>query len=176
MKYLLLIILTIFSNLSHSQNLVEIENQLLILVNNERSERSLTAFDLDTLINNGAKIQADYLSTVRSIYQITHDNPNPNHSTPSKRIRVASDLKYSISNENITAFTYDSTQTDLEMAQRIHDNFMGSKPHRLMVLREVPDVFNDGWVPASSYGHIVVYNKSANLIIAVQMFPTKNYD
>ena len=175
MKYLILSILTIFSNLSYSQNSVEIEKQLLILVNKERSERGLTTFITDTLINNGAKIQADYLCTVRTIEQISHSNPNPIHSTSSKRVRVASDLKYSVSNENITAFGYESIKTDLEIAQTIHDNFMNSKFHKMNVLREMVDIFNEGWVYPVSYGHSVVYDKSKNLIIAVQLFPTENF-
>ena len=175
MKYLILSILTIFSNLSYSQNSVEIEKQLLILVNKERSERGLTTFITDTLINNGAKIQADYLCTVRTIEQISHSNPNPIHSTSSKRVRVASDLKYSVSNENITAFGYESIKTDLEIAQTIHDNFMNSKFHKMNVLREIVDIFNEGWVSPVSYGHSVVYDKSKNLIIAVQLFPTENF-
>ena len=175
MKYLILSILTIFSNLSYSQNSVEIEKQLLILVNKERSERGLTTFITDTLINNGAQIQADYLCTVRTIEQISHSNPNPIHSTSSKRVRVASDLKYSVSNENITAFGYESIKTDLEIAQTIHDNFMNSKFHKMNVLREMVDIFNEGWVYPVSYGHSVVYDKSKNLIIAVQLFPTENF-
>ena len=175
MKYLILSILTIFSNLSYSQNSVEIEKQLLILVNKERSERGLTTFITDTLINNGAQIQADYLCTVRTIKQISHSNPNPIHSTSSKRVRVASDLKYSVSNENITAFGYESIKTDLEIAQTIHDNFMNSKFHKMNVLREIVDIFNEGWVSPVSYGHSVVYDKSKNLIIAVQLFPTENF-
>lgn len=175
MKKILLILLTLICSLGYSQNLGEIEKHLLNLVNKERSERGLTTFITDTLINNGAKIQADYLCTVRTIEQISHSNPNPIHSTSSKRVRVASDLKYSVSNENITAFGYESIKTDLEIAQTIHNNFMNSKFHKMNVLREIVDIFNEGWVSPVSYGHSVVYDKSKNLIIAVQLFPTENF-
>ena len=66
MKKILLILLTLISIVSYSQDLGEIQRHLLNLVNEERSNRGLSTFVTDTLINNGAKIHADYLSTIRS--------------------------------------------------------------------------------------------------------------
>ena len=175
MKYLILSILTIFSNLSYSQNLVEIEKQLLILVNEERASRSLTTFITDSLINNAAKIHAKYLSTIMSFTQVSHTNPNPKYKTASDRIKIASNSKYDISSENVTAFTYDSTDTDLEIAIQTHNNFMNSKYHKMNVLTENGDYFNDGIILPRYYGYCVVYNKKINAIIVVQMFPRPNY-
>ena len=175
MKYLILSILTIFSNLSYSQNLVEIEKQLLILVNDERASRSLTTFITDSLINNAAKIHAKYLSTIMSFTQVSHTNPNPKYKTASDRIKIGSNLKYSISSENITAFTYDPTKTDLEIAIQAHTNFMESKYHKMNVLTEGIDVFDKGFISPSHFGHCVVYNERINAIIVVQMFPSLNY-
>ena len=171
MKYLILLILTIFSNLSYSQNLVEIEKQLLILVNEERASRSLTTFITDSLINNAAKIHAKYLSTIMSFQQVSHTNPNPKYRTPSNRIKIASNSKYTNSSENVTAFTYHSTKTDLEIAIQVHNNFMNSKYHKMNVLTEYGDYLNEGYILPSHYGHHVVYNKYLNAIIVVQMFP-----
>ena len=175
MKYLILIFLIIFSNLSYSQDLVEIEKQLLILVNNERSERGLTTFITDTLINNTSKIHGNYLSTIRSYKQVSHTNPNPKYKTASNRIKVVSNLKYFISSENITAFNYDTTKTDLEIAVHIHNNFMNSKYHKMNVLTENGDYSNLGYTLPSHYGHCVVYNEKINAIIVVQMFPSLDY-
>ena len=68
--------------------------------------------------------------------KISHINENPLYEFPDDRIKIGSDLKYIISSENITAFNYDSTQTSLEIAQRIHNNFMSSKYYRMNVLNE----------------------------------------
>lgn len=176
MKNILLIILTFVCNLGYSQNFTEIETHLLNLINEERSSRGLSTFATDTLINNGAKIQAIYLSGVNSRKKITHTNENPLYEFPDDRIRIGSNLKYDYSSENITAFNYDSTKTSLEIAQRIHNNFMSSEYHRMNVLNEIDDVFDEGIIITSYYGHYVSYNKKLNLIIAVQMFPTKNFN
>ena len=175
MKYLILLILTIFSNLSYSQNLVEIEKQLLILVNEERASRSLTTFITDSLINNAAKIHAKYLSTIMSFQQVSHTNPNPKYRKPWDRIKIASNLKYGTSSENVTAFTINTPKTDLEIAVQAHTNFMNSKPHKINVLTEGIDVFDEGFISPSHYGHCVVYNERINAIIVVQMFPSLNY-
>ncbi len=175
MKYLILLILTIFSNLSYSQNLVEIEKQLLILVNEERASRSLTTFITDSLINNAAKIHAKYLSTIMSFQQVSHTNPNLKYKYPSDRIIISSNSKYDMSSENVTAFNYDSTKTDLEIATQVHNNFMNSKYHKMNVLTENGDYFNSGTILPRYYGHYVVYNKNLNAIIVVQMFPRPNY-
>jgi uncharacterized protein YkwD len=175
MKYLILLILTIFSNLSYSQNLVEIEKQLLILVNEERASRSLTTFITDSLINNAAKIHAKYLSTIMSFQQVSHTNPNLKYKYPSDRIKIASNSKYGTSSENVTAFTINTPKTDLEIAVQAHTNFMNSKPHKMNVLTEGIDVFDEGFISPSHYGHCVVYNERINAIIVVQMFPSLNY-
>jgi hypothetical protein len=70
MKRTLIILLTLISSIGYSQNLRKIERHLLNLVNEERSNRCLSTFVTDTLINNGAKIQANYLSTVRRFKQV----------------------------------------------------------------------------------------------------------
>jgi len=171
MKKILLILLTLISIVSHSQNLDEIQRHLLNLVNEERSNRGLSTFVTDTLINNGAKIHANYLSTVRSYKQVTHTNPNLKYKYPSNRIKIASNSKYTNSSENVTAFTYDSTKTDLEIAIQVHNNFMSSKYHKMNVLTEHGDYLNKGYILPSQYGHHVVYNKKLNAIIVVQMFP-----
>ena len=44
------------------------------------------------------------------------------------------------------------------------------------VLNEIDDVFDEGIIITSYYGHYISYNKKLNLIIAVQMFPTKNFN
>ena len=176
MKNILIIILTFVCNLSYSQNFTEIETHLLNVINKERSSRGLSAFATDTLINNGAKNQALYLSNVYTRKKIAHTNENPLYEFPDDRIKISSDLKYIISSENITAFNYDSTQTSLEIAQRIHNNFMSSTYHRMNVLTEVHDVFNKGKTFTSYYGHYITYNEKLNLIIAVQMFPTENFN
>tara|TARA_B100001094_G_C17741395_1_gene581327 strand:- start:45 stop:578 length:534 start_codon:yes stop_codon:yes gene_type:complete len=175
MKNILIIILTFVCNLSYSQNFTEIETHLLNLINEERSSRGLSTFATDTLINNGAKIQAIYLSGVHTRKKVSHINENPLYELPDDRIRVGSNLKYGISSENITAFNYDNVQTSLEIAQRIHNNFMSSTYHKMNVLTEVYDVFNEGKTFTSYYGHYITYNEKLNLIIAVQMFPTKNF-
>ena len=171
MKKILLILLTLISIVSHSQNLDEIQRHLLNLVNEERSNRGLSTFVTDTLINNGAKIQANYLSTIRSYKQVSHTNPNLKYKTASDRIKIASNSKYTNSSENVTAFTYDSSKTDLEIATQAHNNFMNSKYHKMNVLTEYTDIFNEGCILPSQYGHFVVYNKRLNAIIVVQMFP-----
>ena len=171
MKKILLILLTLISIVSHSQNLDEIQRHLLNLVNEERSNRGLSTFVTDTLINNGAKIHANYLSTVRSYKQVTHTNPNLKYKYPSNRIKIASNSKYTNSSENVTAFTYDSSKTDLEIAIQAHNNFMSSKYHKMNVLTEHGDYLNKGYILPSQYGHHVVYNKKLNAIIVVQMFP-----
>jgi len=171
MKKILLILLTLICSLGYSQNLGEIEKHLLNLVNKERSERGLTTFITDTLINNGAKIQANYLSTIISVKQVSHTNPNLKYKYPSDRIKIASNSKYTNSSENVTAFTYHSTKTDLEIATQAHNNFMNSKYHKMNVLTEYGDYLNEGYILPSHYGHHVVYNKKLNAIIVVQMFP-----
>ncbi len=176
MKNILIIILTFVCNLSYSQNFTEIETHLLNLINEERSSRGLSTFATDTLINNGAKIQAIYLSGVNSRKKITHTNENPLYESPGDRIKISSNLKYIISSENITAFNYDSTRTSLEIAQRIHNNFMSSEYHRMNVLKEVDDVFDESVIFTSYYGHYISYNKKLNLMVVVQMFPTKNFN
>ena len=77
--------------------------------------------------------------------------------------------------ENVTAFNYDSTKTDLEIATQVHNNFMNSKYHKMNVLTENGDYFNSGTISPRYYGHYVVYNKKLNAIIVVQMFPRPNY-
>ena len=171
MKKILLILLTLISIVSHSQNLDEIQRHLLNLVNEERSNRGLSAFVTDTLINNGTKIQANYLSTIRSYKQVSHTNPNLKYKTASDRIKIASNSKYTNSSENVTAFTYDSSKTDLEIATQAHNNFMNSKYHKMNVLTEYGDYLNKGYILPSHYGHHIVYNKKLNAIIVVQMFP-----
>ena len=64
-KRTLIILLTLISNIGYSQNLRKIERHLLNLINEERNNRGLSTFVTDTLINNGAKIHANYLSKVR---------------------------------------------------------------------------------------------------------------
>ena len=113
MKKILLILLTLISIVSYSQDLGEIQRHLLNLVNEERSNRGLSTFVTDTLINNGAKIQANYLSAIRSYKQVSHTNPNLKYKTPSDRIKITSDSKYNISSENVTIFTYDSSKTSV---------------------------------------------------------------
>lgn len=176
MKKILLILLTLISIVSYSQDLGEIQRHLLNLVNEERSNRGLSTFVTDTLINNGAKIQANYLSTIRSYKQVSHTNPNLKYKTPSDRIKITSDSKYNISSENVTIFTYDSSKTDLEIATQAHNNFMNSKYHKMNVLTENGDYFNSGTILPRYYGHYVVYNKRLNAIIVVQMFPRPNYN
>ena len=171
MKRTLIILLTLISSIGYSQNLRKIERHLLNLVNEERSNRGLSTFVTDTLINNGAKIHANYLSTVRSYKQVSHTNPNLKYKYPSDRIKIVSNSKYTNSSENVTAFTYDSTKTDLEIAIQVHNNFMGSKYHKMNVLTEYGDYLNEGYILPSHYGHHVVYNKKLNAIIVVQMFP-----
>tara|TARA_B110000259_G_scaffold106120_1_gene121739 strand:- start:60 stop:575 length:516 start_codon:yes stop_codon:yes gene_type:complete len=171
MKRTLIILLTLISIVSHSQNLDEIQKHLLNLVNEERSNRGLSTFVTDTLINNGAKIHTNYLSTVRSYKQVSHTNPNLKYKYPSDRIKIASNSKYTNSSENVTAFTYDSTKTDIEIAIQAHNNFMSSKYHKMNVLTEYGDYLNQGYILPSHYGHHVVYNKKINAIIVVQMFP-----
>ena len=171
MKKILLILLTLISIVSHSQNLDKIQRHLLNLVNEERSNRGLSTFVTDTLINNGAKIHTNYLSTVRSYKQVSHTNPNLKYKYPSDRIKIASNSKYTNSSENVTAFTYNSTKTDLEIAIQAHNNFMNSKYHKMNVLTEHGDYLNEGYILPSQYGHHVVYNKKLNAIIVVQMFP-----
>jgi uncharacterized protein YkwD len=175
-KRILIILLTLISSIGYSQNLREIERHLLNLVHEERANRGLSTFETDVLINNGAKIQADYLSTIRSYKQVSHTNPNPKYRTASNRIKIASNSKYSISSENITAFTFDTTKTDLEIAVQAHNNFMNSKYHKMNVLKDHTDIFNEGYILPSQYGHFVVYNKRLNAIIVVQMFPSLNYN
>ena len=92
-----------------------------------------------------------------------------------ERIKIASKSKYRISSENVTAFNYDSTKTDLEIAVQAHNNFMNSKPHKMNVLKEDGDYFDRGYILPSHYGHHVVYNERINAIIVVQMFPSLNY-
>ena len=171
MKKVPFILLTLTCSLGYSQNLPEIQRHLLNLVNEERNDRGLSTFVTDTLINNGAKIHANYLSTIRSFKQVSHTNPNPKYKTASNRIKIASKSKYRISSENVTAFNYDSTKTDLEIAVQAHNNFMNSKYHRMNVLTEHGDYLNKGYILPSHYGHCVVYNKKLNAIIVVQMFP-----
>ncbi len=171
MKKILLILLTLISIVSYSQDLGEIQRHLLNLVNEERSNRGLSTFVTDTLINNGAKIHTDYLSTIRSYKQVSHTNPNLKYKYPSDRIKIASNSKYTNSSENVTAFTYDSSKTDLEIATQAHNNFMNSKYHKMNVLTEYGDYLNEGYILQSHYGHHVVYNKKLNAIIVVQMFP-----
>ncbi|MDC1196443.1 hypothetical protein N8010_03680 [Crocinitomicaceae bacterium] len=125
-------------------------------MNEERNDRGLSTFVTDTLINNGAKIHANYLSTIRSFKQVSHTNPNPKYKTASNRIKIASKSKYRISSENVTAFNYDSTKTDLEIAVQAHNNFMNSKYHRMNVLTEHGDYLNKGYILPSHYGHCVV--------------------
>jgi len=175
MKKILLILLTLICSVGYSQNLGEIQRHLLNLVNEERSDGGLSTFVTDTLINNGAKIQADYLSTIRSYKQVSHTNPNPKYKTASDRIKIASNSKYDISSENVTAFTYDSTDTDLEIAIQAHNNFMNSKYHKMNVLTENGDYFNSGTILPRYYGCCVVYNEKLNAIIVIQMFPRPNY-
>ena len=175
MKRILIILFTLISSIGYSQNLREIERHLLNLVHEERANRGLSTFETDVLINNGAKIQADYLSTIRSYKQVSHTNPNPKYRTASNRIKLASNSKYNISSENITAFTFDPTKTDLEIAAQAHNNFMNSKYHKMNVLTENGDYFNSGTILPRYYGHHVVYNKKLNAIIVVQMFPRPNY-
>lgn len=176
MKKILIIFLTLICNVSYSQNFTEIEKHLLNLINEERSNRGLSNFATDTLINNGAKIQATYLSGVDTRKKISHTNENPLYEWPDNRIKISSDLKYIISSENITAFNYDSTKTSLEIAQRIHNNFMSSEYHRMNILNEIVSVFNEERILTSYYGHYISYNEKLNLIIAVQMFPTENFN
>jgi hypothetical protein len=170
-KRILIILLTLISSIGYSQNLREIERHLLNLVHEERANRGLSTFETDVLINNGAKIQADYLSTIRSYKQVSHTNPNLKYKYPSDRIKITSNSKYTNASENITAFTYDSTKTDLEIAAQSHNNFMNSKYHKMNVLTEYGDYLNEGYILPSHYGHHVVYNKKLNVIIVVQMFP-----
>lgn len=176
MKKILLILLTLISIVSHSQDLGKIQRHLLNLVNEERGNRGLSTFVTDTLINDGAKIQANYLSTIRSYKQVSHTNPNLKYKTPSDRIKITSDSKYNISSENVTIFTYDSSKTDLEIATQAHNNFMNSKYHKMNILTENGDYFNSGTILPRYYGHYVVYNKRLNAIIVVQMFPRPNYN
>lgn len=171
MKKILIILLTLICSVGYSQNLGEIQRHLLNLVNEERSGRGLSAFVTDTLINNAAKIHADYLSTIRSYKQVSHTNPNLKYKYPSDRIKITSNSKYTNSSENVTAFTYDSSKTDLEIATQAHNNFMNSKYHKMNVLTEYGDYLNEGYILPSHYGHHVVYNKKLNAIIVVQMFP-----
>ena len=176
MKKILLILLTLISIVSYSQDLGKIQRHLLNLVNEERGNRGLSTFVTDTLINDGAKIQANYLSTIRSYKQVSHTNPNLKYKTPSDRIKITSDSKYNISSENVTIFTYDSSKTDLEIATQAHNNFMNSKYHKMNILTENGDYFNSGTILPRYYGHYVVYNKRLNAIIVVQMFPRPNYN
>lgn len=173
MKNILLTLLTLICSLGHAQNLAEIQKHLLTLVNEERTQRGLSMFVTDPLINKSSKIQADYLSLIDNISEVKHTNPNLKYRNPTDRIRVGSNLKYEISSENITAFFYDSSKSDLEIAKEIHNNFMNSKYHRMNLLSEV----SDGTITFPSYyGHYVVYNRKLNYIIAVQMFPILKYD
>jgi hypothetical protein len=102
---------------------------------------------------------------------VSHTNPNLKYKYPSDRIKIASNSKYTNSSENVTAFTYDSSKTDLEIATQAHNNFMNSKYHKMNVLTEYGDYLNEGYILPSHYGHHVVYNKKLNAIIVVQMFP-----
>jgi uncharacterized protein YkwD len=163
----------ILSNPLLGQNCDEIQKHLLQILNQERNSLGLSSFVHDSLIDKCAKIQATYLSEINKIQKVSHANPNPNYRSATDRIRIGSNLKYDVSSENITAFFYDSSKTDLEIAQQIHNNFMNSKYHRMNLLSEV----SDGTITFPSYyGHYVVYNRKLNYIIAVQMFPTLKYD
>jgi len=173
MKNILLILLTLICSVGYSQNLGEIQRHLLNLVNEERSSRGLSTFVTDPLINKSSKIQADYLSLITNISEVKHTNPKLKYRNATDRIRVGSNLKYDVSSENITAFFYDSSKSDLEIAKEIHNNFMNSKYHRMNLLNEV----SDGTITFPSYyGHYVTYNKKLNYIMAVQMFPILKYD
>jgi hypothetical protein len=110
-----------------------------------------------------------------SFQQVSHTNPNLKYKYPSDRIIISSNSKYDMSSENVTAFNYDSTKTDLEIATQVHNNFMNSKYHKMNVLTENGDYFNSGTISPRYYGHYVVYNKKLNAIIVVQMFPRPNY-
>lgn len=172
-KKTLFILLTLICFSGYSQNLTEIQNHLLQIVNEERRSRNLTPFEIDEEINLAAKIQADYLRRILNIRQVSHTNPNPKLSSPSHRIKVGTNSKYRSSGENITAFTYDETKTSLEIAQHAHDNFMNSRGHRTHIIFESFTVFDDCSPPTLYYGHYVEYNKKLNMIIVVQMFPSK---
>lgn len=171
MKKTLLILLTLICFSGYSQNLTEIQNHLLNIVNEERRSRDLTPFEIDEDINLAAKIQADYLSRITNFRQVSHTNPNPKLSSPSDRIKVGTNSKYRISNENITAFGYDETKTSLEIAQEAHNNFMNSQAHRVSIISKSFTIFDDRNPPPLYYGHYVTYNKKLNMIIVVQMFP-----
>ena len=90
MKEVLFLLLTLSYSIVYAQNPSEIQSNLLNLVNEERANRGLSTFETDILINNGAKIQADYLSTIRSYKQVSNTNPNPKYRTASNRIKIAS--------------------------------------------------------------------------------------
>lgn len=169
----MIIIFFVLSSPLFGQNLVQVEKHLLNIVDKERNIRGLSSFVTDSLINNSAAIQADYLSEINSIKNVSHTNPIVRYRNASDRVKIASNSKYAIANENITAFFYDSSKTDCEIAEQIHSNFMESKYHRMNILSEVR---NDSTIYPSYYGHCVTYNKKMNYIIAVQVFPDLNYD
>lgn len=173
MKKVLFIFLLLSFSPGFAQNLNEIEKYLIEIVNLDRNETGLSSFVIDPLISEAAKIQADYLSTINTIKEVSHSNPILKYRSATDRIRKVSNLKYDLSSENITAFFYNASKTSLEIAEQIHSNFMNSKYHRINLLREVK--YKDITYP-SYYGHCIIHNRKLNYIIAVQMFPVLNFN
>ena len=67
-----LLLLLFYSNSILSQNLESIGDELFKLVNSARIEHSLTSATYNEKLCKAAKIQSDYLLTIKKLDDITH--------------------------------------------------------------------------------------------------------
>jgi uncharacterized protein YkwD len=161
-----LLLLLFYSNSILSQNLESIGDELFKLVNSARIEHSLTSATYNEKLCKAAKIQSDYLLTIKKLDDITHVHPNPKLARCWDRVASLSNDKNLVIYENITVFTYNSNDN---IALRAHNNFMNSKKgHRQAVLLNNVGCLGD--VYSIKYGQSIVYEPKHNWIIIVQLY------
>lgn len=166
-----IILLVLLSTPVFSQTVELTGNVLVELVNDVRNKNSLVSVTYNHNLEKAAKIQAEYLSTLDDIYNISHVNPVDSLERVWDRIRVVSNDTDFNSCENITVFTVKEVPNDTTLSNRAFRNFITSKGHRINILTDTESIFS-GIQKTYRYGQCILYVPSKKWVIVVQVFAT----
>lgn len=170
-----IILLILLSSPVFSQNVYIECDSLTKLVNEVRVENSLVPVSYSDKLESVAKIQAEYLSTLNNIYDITHIHPIDSLRSVWDRISTVTDDKFFSSSENITVFTVNDLPNVNEISVRAFKNFIESEPHKRSILTNTEDYFSKEQEPFS-YGQSILYSPNKKWVIVVQVFASNFED
>lgn len=173
--YPLCIIFVLLSTPAFSQTVELTGNVLVELVNDVRNKNSLVSVTYNHNLEKAAKIQAEYLSTLDDLYNISHVHPVDSLERVWNRIGVVSNDTYFNSSENITVFTVEEVPNDTTLSNRSFRNFITSQGHRTSILSDTESIFS-GIQKTYSYGQCILYVPSKKWVIVVQVFATSFED